>query len=218
MILKSILTPLLKKDPYADLEGGYSVRSLYFDDYHDSALCDKDSGILSRRKYRIRCYNNSDNVLKLECKYKTGEFVSKSSALLTRLQYSSIISGDMEFLMEQKGVLREFYIEHKKALLKPKVIVDYRREAYIDKFCNLRITFDTDLCGAFNTSDIFNESVLPFHVFHNPIVILELKFNRYIPSHISDIINSVSHEASAISKYTLCREVERTTACNQITI
>ena len=58
----------MKKDTNADSRGDYHIRSLYFDDYNDSALFEKQSGILKRKKYRIRIYNLSDSVIKLEKK------------------------------------------------------------------------------------------------------------------------------------------------------
>ena len=39
--------------------GGYLIRSLYFDDYWNSAYEEKESGVLMRKKYRIRIYNYS---------------------------------------------------------------------------------------------------------------------------------------------------------------
>ena len=71
---------LLKKDPHAS-DGGYMIRSLYFDDYWNSAYEEKESGILMRKKYRIRIYDYSDRSIKLERKKKG--FGSKQSSLIS---------------------------------------------------------------------------------------------------------------------------------------
>ena len=59
------LKPFLQPDPHAG-EGGYYIRSLYFDDYWNSAYAEKEAGVLMRKKYRIRIYNNNDKFIKLE--------------------------------------------------------------------------------------------------------------------------------------------------------
>ena len=61
----------LTRDKHARA-GGYTIRSLYFDDYCNSAYEEKDAGILMRKKYRVRIYNGSDKVIKLERKKKYG--------------------------------------------------------------------------------------------------------------------------------------------------
>ena len=61
------LKPFLQPDPHAG-EGGYYIRSLYFDDYWSSAYAEKEAGVLMRKKYRIRIYNNNDKFIKLERK------------------------------------------------------------------------------------------------------------------------------------------------------
>ena len=50
------LAPVLHLDPHAT-NGGYFIRSLYFDDYWNTAYEEKDAGVLLRKKYRIRIYN-----------------------------------------------------------------------------------------------------------------------------------------------------------------
>lgn len=64
------LAPVLHLDPHAT-NGGYFIRSLYFDDYWNTAYEEKDAGVLLRKKYRIRIYNCSDRSIKLERKKKS---------------------------------------------------------------------------------------------------------------------------------------------------
>ena len=53
---------LLEPDSHAE-NGRYLIRSLYFDDLWNSAHSEKEDGILLRKKYRIRIYNYSDQVI-----------------------------------------------------------------------------------------------------------------------------------------------------------
>ena len=72
-LLELRMKHLLKKDPHAS-DGGYMIRSLYFDDYWNSAYEEKESGVLMRKKYRIRVYDYSDRSIKLERKKKFGSY------------------------------------------------------------------------------------------------------------------------------------------------
>ena len=50
------LKPFLQPDPHAG-EGGYCIRSLYFDDYYNSYYKENEVGSDPREKFRIRIYN-----------------------------------------------------------------------------------------------------------------------------------------------------------------
>lgn len=80
---------------------GYLIRSLYFDDCYECAYEEKLAGVEARSKYRIRIYNYSDSIIKLECKHKEGQYIHKTSATLTRAEVEQIVSADMAFW--QKG-------------------------------------------------------------------------------------------------------------------
>ena len=64
-LIRQRLDAALQPDAHA-LNGRYHIRSLYFDDYYDTAYLDKLGGFGDRRKYRIRIYNLSDQVIRLE--------------------------------------------------------------------------------------------------------------------------------------------------------
>ena len=86
------LRECMQLDPHAG-EGGYMIRSLYFDDYWNSAMEEKDAGVLMRKKYRIRIYNCSDKSIKLERKKKFGSYIYKEAAPLTRQEVEWILDG-----------------------------------------------------------------------------------------------------------------------------
>ena len=65
-VLRNTLAPLMQLDQGHE----YLIRSLYFDTINDDALEEKIAGVGNRKKYRIRIYNFSDRVIKLECKSK----------------------------------------------------------------------------------------------------------------------------------------------------
>ena len=139
------LRECMQLDPHAG-EGGYMIRSLYFDDYWNSAMEEKDAGVLMRKKYRIRIYNCSDKSIKLERKKKFGSYIYKEAAPLTRQEVEWILDGKYEFLLRSSYRLcREFYIECVCNMMRPRVIVDYEREPWIMDTGTVRLTMDLSL-------------------------------------------------------------------------
>ena len=67
-VLSGVLDQVLSRDPNGDEYNEYHIRSLYFDTVYNTALFDKIDGNPNRDKYRIRIYNFSDRVIKLDCK------------------------------------------------------------------------------------------------------------------------------------------------------
>ena len=211
LVLSGILDQTLERDPNGDEYNEYHIRSLYFDTIWNTALYDKIDGDQNRDKYRIRIYNFSDRIIKLECKTKIGTLISKRSISIPRLLCEQLIAGDPSGLeMTRSGLLNDVYREMTVNLLRPVVIVDYVREAYLHEAEEVRITFDKQLRSGLNSKDLFNPNVPTIPPFDNGEIILEVKYNRMLPPFIRDILCTHVHSAqsSAISKYVWCRRFE----------
>ena len=140
--LRARIAAAVPHDEHAP-EGGYAIRSLYFDDYWDSAYHNKIDGVQHRTKWRVRIYNCSDAVIKLERKVKDGAYIYKQSARLSREEFERIIDGDYAFLLANpQNLCREFYVACVSQIMRPKVIVDYEREPFVFDAGTVRITFD----------------------------------------------------------------------------
>lgn len=211
-ILSRLLRSMLWPDKHGDDNNEYHIRSLYFDTVFNTALHEKISGAADRDKYRIRIYNHSDAIIRLECKSKINNYISKRSAPITRDMCAQLIAGDPEGLENtDSGLLRDVFREMRLRLLKPVVVVDYVREAYVHPAEEVRITFDKQLRSGMGQTDIFNKALPVIPPLSNPDqLILEVKFNRMLPPHISYILSQAAGWASrsAISKYTICRHYE----------
>ncbi|MDQ7083711.1 MAG: polyphosphate polymerase domain-containing protein [Sulfurovum sp.] len=206
-LLRRRLAIVLKPDPYADEKGNYHIRSLYFEDIHNTSLFEKQSGTLVRKKYRIRIYNIEDSIIKLEKKSRIGQFIHKTSVSLTKEQYHKIIANDITFMKEsQNPLLVEFYFDIIAFKYKPNVIVDYVREAYIWDINNIRITFDKALRTGLYSTDIFNKDLLTVDVLEEPKMILEIKYDHFLPDFIRNIIQINTSQRWAISKYVICKK------------
>jgi len=205
--LRSRLKHLLQCDKYANDKGEYHIRSLYFDDVHNSALYEKQAGVLSRKKFRIRIYNISDNVIKLEKKSRIGQFINKTSATLTRHQYEDIVAERYDFLKASDNKLfNELYFHIKATKLIPDVIVDYTREAYTLPLSNIRITFDKNMKTGLYSKDLFNKNIPTVDVLERPWHVLEIKYDNFLPDYLRAILQISSSQRFAISKFVICKK------------
>lgn len=204
-LLRSKLKALMKHDPNSNENGKYFIRSLYFDNDCDKILLEKLDGIDNRDKYRIRNYNQSDEVIHLEKKSKRNGRCFKTSVSLTKNECKKILSDDLEWLKESKSeLLRELYVQMCICRMKPKTIVDYEREAYIYEVGNIRITFDSNVRTGIYNIDIFNNNMATVPAIQD-YIILEVKYDQYLPETIANIIQLGNRRNLSVSKYTLCR-------------
>ncbi|NLE05855.1 MAG: polyphosphate polymerase domain-containing protein [Crenarchaeota archaeon] len=205
LLRKEILT-ILKHDENANPDGSYHIRNLYFDDFKNTALKEKIDGVVNRRKWRMRIYNCSDEVIKFERKTKLNEYILKESVKISREDAQKIINDDIEFLKDSKvKLLNEFYWESRCKLLKPVVIVDYYREAYVYPVGTVRITFDMQLQTGLGSVDFFDPNASTVSVEDEPGLILEIKFNDVLPQHIRGLFLNTIRPRSAIGKFAICR-------------
>lgn len=205
-LITSRIAPLLHPDPNA-VNGGYLIRSLYFDDYWNTAYEQKDDGVLERKKYRIRIYNYSDRSIKLERKKKYGAYIYKQSAKITRSEFEAILAGDYSFLLKSsQPLLQEFYVECRCHNLRPRTIVDYEREPWILDAGTVRITFDQNVRAAVGSFDIFDPSLPCLSVIDPGRLVMEVKFTEFLPRLVQDILPPQREEMTAVSKYVLCYE------------
>lgn len=202
----SRLAPVMKLDSHAT-NGGYMLRSLYFDDYFHSAYEEKDAGVLHRKKYRIRIYDCSDKSIKLERKKKFGSYIYKESAGLTREEVYKILDGDYGFLLaNDQRLCREFYYECVSNVMRPRTIVDYERQPWILEEGTVRITFDMDVRAAVGSYDIFDPDLPGLTVLEPGKCVMEVKFTEFLPRIVKEILPDRASEFTAVSKYVLCYE------------
>ena len=210
-LLSRALDRTLDRDPNGDENNEYAIRSLYFDTVFNTALYEKFDGVPNRNKYRIRIYNFSDRVIKMECKTKMDSLISKRSISIPRDLCEQLIAGDPTGLENTRsGLLNDVYREMTVNLLRPCVIVDYIREAYLHPAEEVRITFDKQLRTGMRSHDLFTPHLPTVPPFDHQLMILEVKYNQVLPPYIRDLLNTYCPNAisSAISKYTWCRRFE----------
>lgn len=207
--LQPVLASLASRDVHAGAQGEYHIRSLYFDNVTNAAYHEKESGVFQRAKYRIRIYNHSDSRISLELKEKFGFSTAKSSQAISRAIYGKIMTGSLRFSdVEGSPLLTDFYLKMKLEGLRPAVIVDYVREPFVCPAGNVRITFDKVLQTPINSLDLFAPAQIIVPAFTYGSLILEVKYDDFLPRHIQRSLQLSSHQKLAISKYTICRDTK----------
>ncbi len=208
-ILANRLRKIASIDSHAG-ENGYIVRSLYFDDLWCSSYEEKLMGVPSRKKFRIRIYNFSDDHIALECKEKQGKYIYKFSTPLSRQETDDIINGRYQCLEGRTDELaKEFYLLLKSGM-HPEVIADYDRIPFVYDPGTVRITFDMHIRAAFNGYDIFDPDIPVYNAMQIPdTLIMEVKYTEFLPDIFQDMV--IPHAAAEVSssKYVMCSNVKR---------
>ncbi|CAI3701849.1 polyphosphate polymerase domain-containing protein [Clostridium neonatale] len=204
--IKSRLRSIMHIDKNANENNEYKIRSLYFDNVYDKALMEKVIGVPKRHKFRIRFYNDNHEFIRLEKKSKIRGLCLKDSEKITKEECEKIINRDIEFLRDSnKKLFIDLYSEMKGNLLRPKTIVDYTREAYIYPIGNVRITFDKSVRTGLNNINMFDDNLATIETIDNKYIVLEVKFDEFLPQIIRDIIQVKERRATSISKYEAAR-------------
>ena len=204
IIIRQRLQAVARSDAHA-VDGKYLIRSLYFDDLRDSALREKIDGVDNREKFRIRYYNGDTSLIHLEKKCKIHGLCRKFSAGLTKDEAQSIVDGTIDWMKDcDRPLVQELYTKMKNQGLKPKTIVDYTREPYIFAPGNVRVTIDYDIRTGLNKTDFLNPDCMTIPAGDSPII-LEVKWDEYLPDIIRDAVDLKGRRETAFSKYAACR-------------
>lgn len=205
LALKARLEAVAKPDGNTLENGTYIIRSLYFDNVYDRALRQKIDGVNQREKFRIRCYNYDDGFVRLEKKSKLNGLTNKNSAPITKEEAQKIINGDINWMAtSERALVVELYSKMKSQQLRPKVIVEYTREPYVYAAGNVRITFDSRLRTGLRNADMFDFD-LPTIPAGDGTVLMEVKYDEFLPTVIRDILQVDNRRCQAFSKYCVCR-------------
>lgn len=208
-VLKQKLSLILKKDKNAYYsDGSYLIKSLYFDDLDSTSYYEKMDGVLYRKKYRIRIYNNNDKFIRLEKKMKHNTYTAKEQILISKDIYSKILNGKLDEIDSPTGLLEEFITNSKTKHLVPSVIVLYHRIAFTYPISEVRITFDSHIQSGLYNYDLFDKEVPMYDVSEPGKQVLEVKFNEVLPLHIANILNDIPSCKEAVSKFAICRSIK----------
>ena len=205
-LLRARIRPLLCNDSHQCCEGGYRVRSVYFDDLDDRFLAANFAGLDDRVKFRIRSYDLTDGFIRLETKYKHAGLSQKESCRLSRQECDALLLGHYASpAREMPKPLRRLCLEGATSTIRPRVIVEYFREAFVCRAGNVRITFDRNIASSAYVSRFFDADCpmtpsLPPHTH-----VLEVKYDEFLPDYLVQTMDLGDLMQSPFSKYVYSR-------------
>lgn len=184
----------------------YEIRSMYFDDIVDSCMDENESGIDLRKKYRVRYYGTTPDLLHLEIKEKTRGFTKKTSCDLSEEECRQIMLGKTALVIDDRKPWNQLQVQMRCTGMKPKVIVDYERTAFVHPTGNVRVTFDRNISASRCCDEFLEESISgKVPVLPKGMHIVEVKYDELLPDFIAKQLEIGSLQKIAFSKYYLGR-------------
>jgi hypothetical protein len=180
------------------------IRSLYFDNYTDKVVVEKLSGLSRREKFRLRYYNGDTSLIKLEKKSKSNRLSYKESEPLTAARCGALIAGSYSAIrVPDSPLLIDLYSKIHYQNLRPRSIVEYRREAYVYRAGSVRVTFDTCIKTSNHIAGFLDPSMAAIPA--AGVMILEIKYTGFLPDIIRDILQIGNRNQTEFSKYVAAR-------------
>ncbi len=213
-ILKNRANAILEKDKNVEKflsengikKEGYNIRSVYFDDYENSAYWEVANGYDNREKFRIRIYNHSDDVIVLELKQKHSGKCLKERCYLTREQCEILLKGNS--LPNDKTydpILQKLNILIKTRRFHPVVIVEYDRIPYVYPLGHVRVTLDLNIKTSGQCEKFFEESLVFRPVMPINVHLFEVKWHEILPDFIYSSMMLENLRWDSFSKFYYCR-------------
>lgn len=131
----------------------------------------------------------------------------KIDAPLTVEEYRRILREPGPWMLEHPdGLVRELYCKMKTQQLRPRVLVSYVREPYIYDAGNVRVTFDSHIRTSLFQRGFSDVALSDICATDTPgDIILEVKFDAFLPEIIRCLLQSEELRQQAFSKYGSCR-------------
>ena len=201
------LGAVMKKDPHLADSTGYTVRSLYFDDYDSKYLYENINGVDEREKWRIRIYNGSSSHISLERKIRKMDLIKKQHCDIDTDTFKQIMDRTIAVAQDNHPVLNMFIKEMKMHLLHPAVIVEYDRMPFICPEGNVRVTIDRNIRSSADIDAFLEEKLPSFRsVLPKGQNLIEVKFDAFLPDYIRHTIEHGRMRRETFSKYYLTRK------------
>ena len=90
---------------------------------------------------------------------------------------------------------------------KPAVLVDYVRYPFVYPTGNVRVTIDTELRTAPFKTNLFDDRALTVPVLDEGEAVLEVKYDAFLPAPVRALLEGVTKQRCAVSKYTKCLDI-----------
>ena len=210
--IKAYIEGICNYDKYvSETEGSYYIRSLYFDTYNSMAYQDNEAGVDIREKYRIRIYNCNSDYLVLERKIKVNGKISKDRTPITMSFFNAVLHGRTDELNfdSSNSLINRFLLEYHTNYLRPRIIVDYERTAFVTENIDVRMTFDKSISFSSDVFQFFNPNLSLQPILPVGQELLEVKYTEFLPEYVHQMLDLKNVQQSTFSKYYLCEKMRR---------
>lgn len=203
LTLRSRLNAVASPDRHAE-NGSYVVDSLYFDTAADKALREKLDGVNVREKFRIRFYNGDSSFIRLEKKSKINGLCAKQCAPMSAARVQALLDGDTAWMAHStEPLIRQLHAKMRSGLM-PKAIVSYTREPFVFPAGNVRVTLDCDIRSSLDCRSFLEPERISLPAGGDSII-LEVKWDEFLPDVIRDAVQLPGCRSNAYSKYAVSR-------------
>lgn len=208
--IEAMLKEVCEVDSHG-INGRYNIRSVYFDDMYDTCLRENEAGTDNRQKYRIRSYDLDDRLIHLELKSKLRGYTHKDSVVLTKSEALSLLDkddrlwsgtdADPDDNKRDTYLVKKLCAEMQYRRMHPVVLIEYERTAYTYMVGNVRITFDRNIGASKDYMGLWDNTPSMIPVMPKGQLILEIKYDEFLPDYIRQIVDIGSLNRTAYSKY-----------------
>lgn len=206
-ILQSRVEGLLPRDAHAAEAGSYRIRSLYFDDYYNTAFYENEDGTEPRTKFRLRFYNGDTSFIVLEKKEKKRGMTHKESCVVEETVCRELMQGQWpDITCLQSDILRKLILQMRLKNLRPVQIVEYERIPFIEPNGNVRITFDSQISSSQEVENFLEQSLVVRPILEIGQSLMEVKWDTHLPDYIRTSLELDTLHWSTFSKFYLCRK------------
>ena len=129
---------------------------------------------------------------------------AKEQTPVTEEEVRALLSGDTDWMRSSgRDLVWELYLKMNTQLLRPRVIVEYTREAYVYAPGNVRVTLDTNIRTGLRSTDFLAPDCVTIPA--ADAVVLEVKWDAWLPDRIRSAVQVEGRRTAAFSKYAVCR-------------
>jgi hypothetical protein len=200
----------MRPDDYSGSDGTYLVRSLYFDTPNHRAFLEKTDGAAIRHKLRVRAYGadpSQTKLVRLEVKSRYLSLIHKIVIDVPSEKYPEVEEAFQrrllppDWLLHAPGVSQEFFRIQRQYNQEPKVLIQYRRQAFERKeIGRVRVNFDDELMATTNLQLLAPLSGAR-RVLRYGHAVFEIKVDGSMPGWLHMLIGKYNLQNQAFSKY-----------------
>ena len=136
--------------------------------------------------------------------------VSRIESLFSKLDEAkekaqAVVDGELAWMADSgQPLVRELYRKMATQGLRPRTLVDYTRRPFVYAPGNVRVTLDYDIRTGLGSTDFLNPDCVTIPA-GEPVTLLEVKWDAFLPSVIRDAVQLTGRQTGAFSKYAAAR-------------